>query len=573
MSDEAAVALVGSGPAAAAVEAALTDGDHDAARVEAADADPFELAVVVGPAGDARFDRANASRSAPWVAVELGGVGGRAVPGVDAAVSVLDPDGPCYDCLRSRVVSTEQDEAAGGPRTARADARLAGAHAGRLAVQLLDGAAQVGTVLELPYQRRRLLAVPGCACEGERDGALDREHEAVPLEPTIERAEGAVDQRLGPVQSVGEAESFPAPYYLATVADTSGFSDAQASRQAAGVAADWNPAFVKAVGEALERYAAGVYREETFTVAPAGDLADAVSPEWFVRPEDDEEVAAADGPVQWVPGEDLHTGEAVQLPAERVLFPPPAERFGPAITTGLGLGTSGAGALVSGLTEVVERDATMLGWYSTFEPLALSVDDPGYNTLERRARAEDLRATALLMTQDVDLPVVTVAVHREGDWPRFAVGSGAALDPVAAATAALEEAVQNWTELRGMGPEGAAEEEPHLARYAERPSEAAALIDAEGPVPAASVGPDEPPTGAAVLPALLERLEDGGLDAYAARLTTRDLESLGFEAVRVLVPAAQPLFTGERFFGERARTVPRELGYRPRFDRAFHPYP
>jgi ribosomal protein S12 methylthiotransferase accessory factor len=30
---------------------------------------------------------------------------------------------------------------------------------------------------------------------------------------------------------------------------------------------------------------------------------------------------------------------------------------------------------------------------------------------------------------------------------------------------------------------------------------------------------------------------------------------------------------GERYFGDRARTVPRELGFRPRFDRPPHPYP
>jgi len=66
---------------------------------------------------------------------------------------------------------------------------------------------------------------------------------------------------------------------------------------------------------------------------------------------------------------------------------------------------------------------------------------------------------------------------------------------------------------------------------------------------------------------------DAGLDAYAARVTTRDVAAMGFEAVRVLVPAAQPLFVSDSYFGERAREVPRELGFRPRLDRPFHPYP
>ncbi len=81
------------------------------------------------------------------------------------------------------------------------------------------------------------------------------------------------------------------------------------------------------------------------------------------------------------------------------------------------------------------------------------------------------------------------------------------------------------------------------------------------------------PTGRDRLEALCSRTADVGLTPYAARLTTRDIDELGFEAVRVLVPGAQPLFTDEPFFGERARTVPTELGFEPRLERAFHPYP
>ncbi len=573
MSDEAAVGLVGDGPAVEAVEAALADGDHEVTRVEPGGPLDHELLVVVAPAGREPFDRVDAGRDGAWLAVELGGLGGVALEDVHAGVTVFGGGAGCYRCLRTRVRSTLEADPPSRPTFRRADARLAGAHAGRLALDVLDGTDRAGTVVELPFAERRLLPVPGCACEGSRADELVRAYEPVDLEATVARAERAVDPRLGPVESVGEAESFPAPYYLATLCDTAGMSDVRAGRQAAGVGADWNPAFVKAVGEALERYSAGVYRESALEVASAAELDDAVPPARFVRPTEGYDDPDPTEPIAWVPGEDLGSGEPVLLPAEFVHFPPADERHAPAITTGLGLGTSGAGALVSGLTEVVERDAAMLAWYSTFEPLALAVDDPGFDALARRARGEDLAVTPLLVTQDVDVPVVTVAVHREGDWPRFAVGSGAAMDPVAAARGALEEALQNWMELRGMGPDRAAEEEPNVARYAELPPAARSFVDVDDAVPAASVGPSEPPSGADALPALVDRVAAAGLDAHAARLTPRDVEALGFEAVRVLVPAAQPLFVGERFFGERARTVPRELGFRPRLDRPPHPYP
>ncbi|MFB6148743.1 MAG: bacteriocin biosynthesis protein SagD, partial [Halobacteriales archaeon] len=88
-----------------------------------------------------------------------------------------------------------------------------------------------------------------------------------------------------------------------------------------------------------------------------------------------------------------------------------------------------------------------------------------------------------------------------------------------------------------------------------------------------AIGPDPVPTGQAALTMLTERLANNDLSVYGARLTPRDVDALGFEAVRVLVPTAQPLFTGERYFGTRAREVPKSLGFQPRLDREPHPYP
>ena len=446
--------------------------------------------------------------------------------------------------------------------------------AGHLAVSLLSGKAVVGRVVELPHVERRLLPVPGCRCGAGAtpSRALDRAFEAVPVETAADRMEAAIDDRLGLVAEVGEAYSFPAPYYLATLCDTTAFADAEAGPQAAGVDADWTPALVKAVGEALERYGAGVYRASSFEVAAAEALDDAVPPSAFVLSPNYDDPDPTER-LRWVPGESLHDGLPVSLPAEFVVFPPPARRHVPSITTGLGLGSSGVGALLSGLYEVVERDATMLAWYSTFEPLGLDLEDAAYDELARRARAEGLEISPLLVTQDVDVPVVSVAVHCEGDWPRFAVGSAADLDASVAARSALAEALQNWMELRAMGPEGAAEDPSAIAEYADFPGAARTFVDVDATVDADGLGPAEGPTGATELEALLERLDAVGLEAFATRLTPRDVEQLDLEVVRVLVPGAQPLFTGEPFFGERARTVPHELGFEPRLDRPTHPYP
>jgi len=574
-----AVALVGSGPARDAVAAALDDVGAGVADVDPGGIAQADLAVVVGQAGDVAFETANATsldHDVPWLAVEIGGLGG--YPVVEGAVSAFGPDTGCYACLSDRVRANADPErspqAAPDPETAR----FAGAIAGREAARLLAGEESpvLGGVVEIPHAERRFLPVPGCDCGQARDRTVRLTSVDRDLEESLARAEGGLDDRVGIVSEVGEAESFPVPYYLAQQADTSGFSDAAAARQAAGVDADWNAAFMKALGEGLERYCAGVYRTDEFETATPDERDAPVRPSAFVAPDPDDDAFDLDHPddaaIEWVPGTDLRTGEPVSLPAELVQFPPPSERIRPPVTTGLGLGNGSVEALLSGLYEVIERDATMLAWYSSFEPLGLDVIDDRFETLVGRARSEDLRVDPLLLTQDVDVPVVAVAVHREA-WPRFALGSSAHLDAARAATDALAEALQNWLELRGMGMEGAEDVEGAIGQYANYPESAQAFVQTDSGVPAGSVGPDSVPGGQAHLDAVVGRVADAGLDAYAARTTTPDVERLGFEAVRVLVPSAQPLFFDAPYFGDRATAVPAGMGFEPRLGRDHHPFP
>lgn len=328
---------------------------------------------------------------------------------------------------------------------------------------------------------------------------------------------------------------------------------------------------MKGLGEALERYCAGIYRESEFETGQPADFGSAVAPDQFVLPDDWTDPGPNES-IPWVEGVNLHTDERTHLPAEFVQFPPPEPHYKPSITTGLGLGNSTVEALLSGLYETIERDATMLSWYSSFEPLGLRVESEDFETLEKRARAEGLSVTPLLVTQDVDVPVVAVAVHRDGEWPKFAVGSDADLNPDTAATSALAEALQNWMELRSMGHEDAADADGAIGEYADFPETAQEFVAVETEIPSASVGPDDV-SGESELDTVLDKLDASNLDAYAARLTPRDVETVGFEGVRVLLPDAQPLFTGEPFFGERAKTIPTELGFECRLGREPHPYP
>ena len=579
------VHVVGDDPVKDAVVAALEDVDVGVQDATPSDLEEARFAIVTDLVGAETFEVANeAARdgNTPWIAVEVGGIGGQPLAAVDAAVSGFAPATGCFECLRARVGSTVEDPGT-NHRADRSAVRLAGAIAGRECVRVFAGEEQsiIGHVRELPYARHRLLPVPGCACQnGDRDRTLERDDETLALETAVERVEPAIDDRLGPITNIGEVESFPAPYYLASTANTTAFSEAKAPSQSAGVDHDWNAALMKGVGEALERYCAAVYREDDFVISREDDLdGEVVSPTDLVRP-DDAPAYDPDEEIRWVVGKNFASGERAYLPAAAVHFPQPGPSYVPQITTGLGLGSSTVDALTAGLTEVLERDAAMIAWYSTYEPVTLEVADGAYDTLVRRARGEGLTVTPLLLTQDVDVPAIAVAVHREIDedpsdaeWPHFALGSAASLDVLGAARSALAEALQNWMELRGLGPENADSAGGAIGEYASFPARVREPLESPQSLPAESVGPDPVPTGNEALESLIDRTTDAGLTPYAAKLTTRDVASLGFEAVRVVVPGAQPLFTDDPYFGDRARTVPEELGFESRLERAFHPYP
>lgn len=565
------IGIFGSGPATESIRGACEDVGVAVSTTDRESMGEYDALAVVAPAGSGAFTAANEAVDS-WVAVETGGLGGRLLP-IDAGVSVYDENSGCYDCLRSRVGSNvgqqpRSDDPTGDPN----GVRIAGALAGRELVSLTGGHDKGGTVHEVPGPEREFLPVPGCDCGTECDRTVELSTAETNLDQTLARAERALDERVGLLSNVGERESFPVPYYIATTADTTVFSDARAGEFAAGVDSDWDRALMKALGEGLERYAAGVYRSGEFTNAPERTRAHPVSPREFVRP-DDAATPDVETPLPWTEGAALAGDGTVSLPAEFVHYPPPSDRYAPAITTGLGLGSSSVDAVLAGLYEAVERDAAMLSWYSTFEPMALETDDDGIDNLRKRARAENLEVTLLLLTQDVDVPVVGAAVHCEDDWPKFAMGSGAALDATAATHSALSEALQNWMELRAIGQDAAKEEESAIGTHASFPRHTRRFIDAAQTVHVDDVGPSEPPSGEDELDMLLDRVTGADLDAYAARLTTRDLEAIGFEAYRALVPAAQPLFVGEPFFGDRAREVPRKLGFEPRLDREYHPFP
>jgi ribosomal protein S12 methylthiotransferase accessory factor len=541
----------------------------------------FSIVLAIDHVGSPLFDKVNKNINTSWMAIELGGVGGHTLPSVLGSISLFDSTTACYSCLQTRVKSNlsilEEFNSESLISISSSFESLLGSLSAYLVTSLSNSTMAHSHVFEISdfstgqtnnennaITQRLLLPIPTCPSS---------DHSSSPcLSGNVtERAEYAIDERIGIINTISEAESFPAPYYLANLCDTTSFTTQSVRKQSAGVAINWDQAFIKTIGEALERYSSGVYDSNSFISGSTSSFKNSISPSSFVQPSPD---LYEDESIDWVDGVNLYSNKKVLLPADFAVFPPPSEYYKPAITTGLAIGNSLIEAQLSGLYEVIERDATMLSWYSTRPPSEFLPDDSEFDLLSQMARSQGLTTTALLVTQDIDIPIVTVAVHRPSKWPKFAVGSCANINPNRAAIGALSEALQNWMELRSMGPDIAKNQPSAIGVYSNFPKEAQSFIECSDSISSNDISIPTFFESIEELSFIMNHLHSLGLHTYSVKLTPPDIAILGFEAVRILVPKAQPLFFGKSFFGVRARKVPSSLGnFRSRLDRSHHPYP
>tara|TARA_A100001037_G_C15135849_1_gene631083 strand:+ start:72 stop:1823 length:1752 start_codon:yes stop_codon:yes gene_type:complete len=542
----------------------------------------FSTILAIDHTGSSLFDQINKNINSIWIAIELGGVGGYSFPKIAGSISIFTPNTACYTCLQRRVksnLSSLTNSPSQSQNSISPDFEpIVGFISAYLTILISNSNITHSHVFEVSnfsveqirdkntatVTQRFLLPLPHCP---SNDHCLHSPASGTPSE----RAEYAIDERIGIINTISEAESFPAPYYLSNLCETNSFSSQSVKKQAAGVAINWDDAFMKTAGESLERYSSGVYNSNSFISSSASHLENSISPNSFVQPTPD---LYQDELIDWISGVDLCSNKTVYLPAEFSIFPPPSEYYKPAITTGLAIGNTLIEAQLSGLYEVIERDATMLSWYSTNPPPEFLPDSPDFDLLSRMASSQGLATTALLVTQDIDIPIVTVAVHRSSEWPNFAVGSCSNIDPNKAAIGALCEALQNWMELRSMGLDIANNQPSSIGYYSSFPKDAKSFLNASNSLLPTDIDTPLFSDSSEELSFIINHLNSSNLSAYSIRLTPLDIATIGFESVRIVIPEAQPLFFGKPFFGTRARNVPPSLGnFRSRLDRSPHPYP
>lgn len=552
---------------------------------------------------------------------------------------------PCYACLRVRIFSnsvhgpvwsacTASLAASGTPALDRrvppwTAARLAAAVARRATAWLeRPDEDPAGELLWLDEDggetTRFLLPVPTCPVCGDdgTTGATGNTGATATTATTRPEAgpaplTAAVDDKVGAVHSVSvrRAESGP-PIYLA--GSTS--PDLSLLRPNLGVVRNGGAGFAKkealnaAIGESLERCAAGLYRSSrlrTASYAQLGEEASApsafglFSAGQYASPGFPFAPFTEDTPVRWVRARRWADAAPCWVPASQVyLYYRRAKQetpIAPSISTGLAAGPSFEDAVLGGLSEILERDALSISWLHRLPPRPVpdEVVAASPQVSYHLSGASGWRVSFYDLSLDLTPPVVVAVMdHRGAGGPVLSFGAACRRSPVRAVEKAFLEAAQGLTYVRRLVKgyedfEAASdfdrvdEFNKHAILYTRHPElrpRAGYLVHPSAPTPCerparpAPAEPCGPPAAAGDdVDRIVGELASIGLHTYVVDLTTPDTRRLGVHVVRVLVPGLQHLSGAHRFrmLGTpRLHTVVRELGFDSAPDNPYpHPLP
>jgi ribosomal protein S12 methylthiotransferase accessory factor len=380
--------------------------------------------------------------------------------------------------------------------------------------------------------------------------------------------------KVGIVRYIKEIETDPddlAVYsYYGELTRTSVFSPFQVPQFPGSGGFNQLRARLAAIGEGIERYALGAYDMSRLVTATYVEVKDrAVDPRTLVhfdetqyrQPDFPFSRFRDDTPMRWVEGYNLSQQCTVLAPASIVYlsydFLSRDEFFAHSVSTGAAAGSSLEEAILSGIYEVVERDALTSMWLARLPVPQVRLDGRFQSFVERLA-GFDLDLYVHYITLDVDIPVFWgMLVNRDGRQPVLAVGAAANLDPERALSKVIEETIQTrmWAKVlikeTGKYPDLSQPEnfsrvdnfDLHVLLYAAYDMRPAVdfLLHSEKRIGMDDIPARSRPCVLENIQRCVELLRDKGFEVIAIDVTPADIRDAGFSVVRVLIPGMQPL--------------------------------
>lgn len=421
---------------------------------------------------------------------------------------------------------------------------------------------------------------------------------------------GALDWMVGPtsivraVRTILNAPGEPRLFSVASVPNSlTSIAGAEMAGHTGAMAETWEQAAASAIGECVERYCCAVQPPNLLT-APARQLGEGAllvddfelfDERQYAHPQFPFARHTEDLPMTWVPAARIRDGEPRFVPACLVYIPyvprlvEHSDMVALSVSSGQACHSDADLALLSGLYEVIERDAFMLTWVRRLPPTRLNYrDDPVVGPwFDRYFADSSLTFDVFRLRSDIAVPsVLCVArgIHHQG--PFACVGASCRLDESEAVRKAIVEAAQGAVWVRDLidtkphwehGPDYAnvRDFEDHVRLYGDpgmlEHLDFLYVDEWDGLAPAPTV------TGLrAQREQVLDCLEAVGLQALVVDITTRDVADAGLVVLRVLIPGSVQLYSVHglpNFGARRYHTVPPRLGFDADIHRSYNPVP
>lgn len=389
-----------------------------------------------------------------------------------------------------------------------------------------------------------------------------------------------VSSRLGVVQNLYELTREPdAPdifSYVSELSDMTQFHFQRSGKVSTGIGITRFHARTAAIGEALERYAAGLYDQEEVVLATFREMIGkglpAVHPAEFGLYSEKEYQQyphlnrfSEDTPIGWAKGVSLiDNGTEAWLPASYVFLPYKYKegetQISSQISTGLSCAFDRDTAIMGGICEIIEREAVMLTWLHNLPctKLEFSKDSWFSQIFEQRFARSGFEYALVQAPSDLGLYTVFALMIDKG---RNVVSTGSSTKPdlQQAALKALLETVQVRELLQSI-PKERKPPQFHLEEYQSVPP-ADDLYQFFHPEKTLYADGSEPTVS---LEQLLNNCRKAELDVYAADLTTPDLTDSGLHVVRAVMPQTVRLyreFELPYLGGDRLFQAPEKMGF------------
>jgi ribosomal protein S12 methylthiotransferase accessory factor len=342
-----------------------------------------------------------------------------------------------------------------------------------------------------------------------------------------------------------------------------------------------------AIMESVERYSNMIVDESRFKWFSYNDVKNkAINPmdlglykeEHYDRNPSNYSRFSPSSKIPWIEGHDLSAGRTILVPADFVHYP--AFRQKPLVrdtSNGSASHSNTIEAILSGLYEVMERDAFLVMWMNRISvPIVELKSLPfGFGESIKLINEFGMRIKLLDLTNDIGIPTVAAVCYNSNPhkYPAMLVGTGTHIDPMRAVQKALAEmelilidTLENPDRERIAKPDEITSMYKHTLFYLNPQMRKywQFMISSQRKNVLPTLAEASFKDNKRVLMWMVKKLNSLNYRTIWVDITSPDIRNLGLKVVKVLVTGLQPLYMGPgvRVNTRRLADAPPRLGYK-----------